>query len=651
MNMLFGPAITLLNRLKYPQKFALISLLFAVPLALTIVLFVQQIDATVDFARQELDGTVYLRPLRRLFEHLLIEQRVANTYLNGDATQQAALAASQSQIDQDIQALLAVDQRLGDQLQTAGRASALEASWRELKARFSLIHANQSDDMHARLIADTRALIALVGDSSKLILDPDLDSYYMMDAVLLKLPEGYDLLSQVRTFGERVASQRGISTEDKAQFTILSGLVSAHVDATRRGTAVAFRENPAVRAAIEAPYQAYVEAAGSFLEQTNREIIYAATIRADPALYAAAGERALGANAVLWDRSNDILAVLLQTRADRFSRQKTLALGITGLVLVAVAYLWVAFYLAVMRTVSTLEGAAKRMSSGDMRELVQLDNRDELGQVARSFNQVATALLAASAQRQAVVDNAVDGILTIDEGGIIRSFNPAAARIFDRRADEAIGQPIAALIPAPHDREYQIVGVGREVVGRRKADADSSGDEIAFPLDLAIGEMRTDAGRAFIAIVHDLTERKRAEAERVQLQEQIIGAQAAALAELSTPLIPISDRVLAMPLIGSIDAQRADQMLTALLHGIERSRAKVAILDITGVPVVDTHVAKTLIAAARGGQLLGAEIVLTGLRPEVAQTLVGLGIDLGAIVTRSTLQSGIAYATNGAGRK
>jgi rsbT co-antagonist protein RsbR len=159
--------------------------------------------------------------------------------------------------------------------------------------------------------------------------------------------------------------------------------------------------------------------------------------------------------------------------------------------------------------------------------------------------------------------------------------------------------------------------------------------------------MRTSEGRAFIAIVHDLTERKRAEAERVRLQEQIIGAQAAALAELSTPMIPISDEVLAMPLIGAIDTQRAQQVLEALLRGIEQSRARIAILDITGVPVVDTQVAKTLIIAAQGVRLLGAEIVLTGIRPEVAQTLVGLGVDLGSIVTRSTLQRGIAYARNG----
>jgi PAS domain S-box-containing protein len=141
----------------------------------------------------------------------------------------------------------------------------------------------------------------------------------------------------------------------------------------------------------------------------------------------------------------------------------------------------------------------------------------------------------------------------------------------------------------------------------------------------------------------DITERRRAEEERQQLQEELIQAQAAALQELSTPLIPISDTVVVMPLIGRIDERRAGQILETLLTGIQAQGADLAIIDITGVHLVDTQVAHALLQAARAVQLLGARVVLTGLRPEVAQTLVSLGVDLSGIVTRGTLQSGIAY--------
>ncbi|HEU4327168.1 MAG TPA: STAS domain-containing protein [Roseiflexaceae bacterium] len=148
-------------------------------------------------------------------------------------------------------------------------------------------------------------------------------------------------------------------------------------------------------------------------------------------------------------------------------------------------------------------------------------------------------------------------------------------------------------------------------------------------------------------VFENITERKRAEQalQQSKHQEELIQAQAAALAELSTPLIPINDKVMVMPLIGAIDSRRAQQVIETLLEGISTNRASVVILDITGVPMVDTQVANALLRAAQSVKLLGAEVVLTGIRPEVAQTLVGLGADLGTIITRSSLQNGIAYAT------
>jgi anti-anti-sigma factor len=148
----------------------------------------------------------------------------------------------------------------------------------------------------------------------------------------------------------------------------------------------------------------------------------------------------------------------------------------------------------------------------------------------------------------------------------------------------------------------------------------------------------------------DITDRKLAEAERQRLQNELIEAQQVALQELSTPLIPISDTVLVMPLIGRIDTRRAGQILETLLEGIQRQQADLAIIDITGVSLVDTQVAHTLLQAARAVKLLGAQVVLTGLRSEVAQTLVGLGVDLSDIVTRGTLQSGIAFGLGNSSR-
>jgi anti-anti-sigma regulatory factor len=167
-----------------------------------------------------------------------------------------------------------------------------------------------------------------------------------------------------------------------------------------------------------------------------------------------------------------------------------------------------------------------------------------------------------------------------------------------------------------------------------------------FPVSQVIISHRKEDGTLdFLStIVRDLREQKQAEEERAALQEQVIAAQRDALREISTPLIPLTHEILLMPLIGAMDTQRAQQMVEVLLEGVASYQADIAIVDITGIQVLDTQVANALMQAAKAVKLLGANIVLTGIGPTMAQTLIHLGTDLSIIVTRGSLQSGIEYA-------
>lgn len=149
---------------------------------------------------------------------------------------------------------------------------------------------------------------------------------------------------------------------------------------------------------------------------------------------------------------------------------------------------------------------------------------------------------------------------------------------------------------------------------------------------------------AAATIMGSAIQRRLAEEERENLQQQIIEAQQSAIRELSTPLIPLSSHVVLMPLIGSIDSSRAQMVMETLLEGIAIYQADTAILDITGVSVVDTQVANALVQAAQAVKLLGAKVVLTGIGPTMAQTLVHLGADLSNLHTRGNLQSAVVEA-------
>lgn len=142
----------------------------------------------------------------------------------------------------------------------------------------------------------------------------------------------------------------------------------------------------------------------------------------------------------------------------------------------------------------------------------------------------------------------------------------------------------------------------------------------------------------------ELELRRTAEEQRERLQEQVILGQRARLNEMSTPLLPITRDVMVMPLIGTMDSERAEQVLSVALEGAQRMGARVVILDVTGMKDVDTHVARMLVDVASALRLLGTQTLLTGIAPRIAQTLIAIGVDLGAFVTMSTLQSGVEYA-------
>ncbi|MBD7937347.1 MULTISPECIES: STAS domain-containing protein [Cytobacillus] len=133
--------------------------------------------------------------------------------------------------------------------------------------------------------------------------------------------------------------------------------------------------------------------------------------------------------------------------------------------------------------------------------------------------------------------------------------------------------------------------------------------------------------------------------------ERTIANQKIALQELSAPLIPVFEGITVMPLIGMIDTERAKQIMENLLQGVVKHRSEVVLIDITGVPVVDTMVAHHIIQAADAVHLVGAKCMLVGIRSEIAQTIVSLGIDLNRIITKNTMKSGVEAALEMTKRK
>jgi PAS domain S-box-containing protein len=374
-----------------------------------------------------------------------------------------------------------------------------------------------------------------VGDASRLILDEELTSYYLVDTVLFNLPSAQILLTQIRSQGESIAALQSLSSEERTKLSVLEGRLVATWGAIFVEMKRSIEMDPAAKLApvLTAPLGATNGGVQQFQSLLERELMNTTEIKVAPAAVREAGSRVVRDSVVLWDQAARELGRLLDERIDRYWRRKLLVQCLTAVVVALVAYLFIGFYLAVMRTVRTLDAAAQRMVQGDVPDTLALDNKDELGQVVGSFNRVASALVSASAHRQAVLDNAVDGIVTFDEAGAIRSFNRAAERMFGYRATEILGQPVARIWPGAMADGAR---GGRDVMGVRK-------DGSRLPLDLGIGEMRHDGAHLYIGVARDITEAKRAEEELLSAKEAAESANRAKSTflanmshELRTPL-------------------------------------------------------------------------------------------------------------------
>ncbi|KYF98498.1 hypothetical protein BE20_34810 [Sorangium cellulosum] len=274
---------------------------------------------------------------------------------------------------------------------------------------------------------------------------------------------------------------------------------------------------------------------------------------------------------------------------------------------------------------------------------------DELDGLAAGMNMMIEELQSSTAFVNNVLSAMPDALLVLEVDGSIKSANRAALELIGYSRDEVLELPAERVLGE---------GAAASVIERlrqasriaNEASALMTREGAEVPVALSASTLRgpQDELLGLVLVARDVTERKRAEEERERL-EAAVRRQAQMLMELSTPLIPISDGTVVLPLVGALDEDRATQVTETLLRGIAAHRARVAILDVTGVSGVDQQVASALLRAVRATRLIGAQVVLTGIRAEVARTMTALDIELGGVVTCGTLKDGIAYA-EGAGQ-
>lgn len=232
--------------------------------------------------------------------------------------------------------------------------------------------------------------------------------------------------------------------------------------------------------------------------------------------------------------------------------------------------------------------------------------------------------------------------IIMGQDGKIMAVNKRLLMTFAYEESELIDQDIEILVPERYrgrhkhhrtgffnDARQREMGAGRDLTGLKK-----NGTE--FPIEIGLKPILTDGRVVCLATVVDISERLKLE-ELVKRQQQD-------LMELSTPVIHLWDGILVLPIVGTLDSERSRIMVEQLLRALSESSSSVAIIDISGVPTVDTLVAQHLMKAIDAARLLGAQCIVSGIRPEIACTIVNLGLDLSRVTTKSTMSRALQDA-------
>jgi methyl-accepting chemotaxis protein len=346
--------------MKVSQKLMLISVAFTLPIAVLLYLIVHVTNEDIDFAQSEKHGNEYQRPLEDLLELVPQHFTLAQRLLSGDAGIKSELSGLETKIDAAITALESVNRKLGVILQFTDegfdkrkkehiKPATVAAEWQSIKDKLSIVKSDESSDMHSHLVASILTMIDYAGDTSKLILDPDLDSYYLMSVTLVNLPATQDRLATVTRLGSDILRRRTVTSDERGRLEVFAAMLKQSdldpivtytqkaliEDGNFYGICDSFQKN------IPQVFHDYMNAAETFNGLVSK-VAKAEKMDVEPAEFLAAGTKVRDASFKFWSTANNELDALLQARIDAKVQLRLWYFLLTGLaIIVAVAFVYV----------------------------------------------------------------------------------------------------------------------------------------------------------------------------------------------------------------------------------------------------------------------------------------------------------------------
>ncbi len=386
MESLFKPATHLLDRFRYPVKFGSIFVLIFIPLVTLSFLLISSINDEIHLFEHEREGLSYIKVVRPLVENMPQHRGMTNAYLNGDSSFHAKIMGKRDEIDALLKELGDVDQQHKESLDTGSALADIRSQWQAIKNNSMQMSAPDSFAAHSQLIADVLALIAHVADSSEITLDPKLDTYYLGETLVNKLPTLVESMGQSRGLGSGIATKQSIDKDQAIRLSVLADRLESNNSILAKDLKAAMEYNPDLAKHLSQAIKSNTDSIHKFEKMLKHDLLDTQNITVSGSTVFNAGTEAIKHAFELFDKVLPVFDEILAQRIGDDVRTEFITISIVVVVLLIVAYLFTGLYFSVNHGVQEIGTAAKAMAKGDLTARAALASQDEMQQIASDFN-------------------------------------------------------------------------------------------------------------------------------------------------------------------------------------------------------------------------------------------------------------------------
>lgn len=389
MKALFAPATFILNRFGFKIKFLIIFCCVLVPLLVLGALVVGSINEDIATLENEQRGVAFLQSLRTPVDRVQQHRGLMATVLSGsDASAQSRVGQLQPQIDTALSTLLQQADLAEDSAGLQSRIRDAQRQWEAIKSQ-TAISADRSFDLHTDLVAALIQLGEYASDVFEISLSASLDSFYLGDALVNRLPSLTENMGQARAVASAAAAQGIVNNDVRMQLELLLYNMNAYNNALQRGLDSAFSVNPSLRPALGAAMQANNEAAAQLRDLIRNNLLDAEFLSISGNQVFDTASRSIQQAYALFDSIAPQLDGVLSEDLAEAQAIKLLDTVIVAVVLLLLIYLFVALFMSVNVSVAEIARVANDMSAGNLASRVRVGTNDEMGVIAGHFNKIA----------------------------------------------------------------------------------------------------------------------------------------------------------------------------------------------------------------------------------------------------------------------